>query len=78
MHTAVKTKNSRINSFFALITLIELVRSVQWVQMSAMNQKNCFNEIELDEKRQRKFKKSYPEWDSNPRPLVYKHRAYTY
>ena len=27
-HTAVKTKNSRINSVFALIALIELVRQV--------------------------------------------------
>ena len=28
LHTAVKTKNSRINSVFALIALIELVRQV--------------------------------------------------
>ena len=28
LHTAVKTKNSRINLFFAVIHFVELVRSV--------------------------------------------------
>ena len=42
MHTAVKTKNSRINSVFALIALIELVSQVLWVANGAMRQKNAF------------------------------------
>ena len=41
-HTAVKTQNSRINSVFALIALIELVRLVLWVENGVMRQKNCF------------------------------------
>ena len=41
-HTAVKTKNSRINSVFALIALIELVRQVLWVANGVMRQKNVF------------------------------------
>ena len=42
VHTAVKTKNSRINSVFALIALIELVRQVLWVANGVMRQKNAF------------------------------------
>ena len=66
MHTAVKTQNSRINSVFALIALIELVRLVLWVENGVMRQKKLlFIEIELG-KKIKKISKEFPQVGFEP------------